>query len=89
MIDVGRMLPQDWLLVVAHEYAHAHADVPGHHHQFAQSLAHLCLGLAIAPPLWQPSVEDNLRFYPTYSATQDPLAFWRGEAESGGKTSVA
>lgn len=79
VIDVGRVMPKDWLLVVAHEYAHAHAGSPGHHQQFAQSLAHLCLGLEIAPPSYQPGMEDSLRFYPGYPPTQDPLAFWQGE----------
>jgi hypothetical protein len=50
LIDVGRVKPQDWLLLVVHEYAHAHAGSPGHHPQFARSLSHLCLGLGIAPP---------------------------------------
>ncbi|HEY9646338.1 MAG TPA: hypothetical protein V6C88_08225 [Chroococcidiopsis sp.] len=81
LIDVGRVEPQDWLLLVAHEYAHAHAGRPGHHRQFAQSLAHLCLGLAIAPPPDQPGMEENLRFYPSCAATQNPLAFWRGERD--------
>lgn len=79
LIDVGRMMPKDWLLVVAHEYAHAHAGSPGHHQQFARSLSHLCLGLELAPPSWQPGREDSLRFYPGYLPTPDPLAFWQGE----------
>ena len=81
LIDVGRVMPEDWLLVVAHEYAHAHAGTPGHHPQFARSLAHLCLGLAIAPPPYQPGREDSLRFYPSYLPTKDPLAFWQGQGE--------
>jgi hypothetical protein len=79
LVDVGRVMPKDWLLVVAHEYAHAHAGSPGHHARFARSLTHLCLGLEIAPPPYQPGLEDSLRFYPAYPPTQDPLAFWRGE----------
>lgn len=79
LVDVGRMLPQNWLYVVAHEYAHAHAGVPGHHQQFAQSLAHLCLGLGIVLPPYRPDMEDDLRFYPYYQPTSDPIAFWRGE----------
>jgi len=81
LIDVGRVMPEDWLLVVIHEYAHAHAGSPGHHQQFARSLAHLCLGLEIAPPAYYPGIEDSLRFYPGYPSTQDPLAFWRGEGK--------
>lgn len=83
LIDVGRVMPQDWLLVVAHEYAHAHAGTPGHHPQFARSLAHLCLGLAIDLPVFQPGGEDSLRFYPSYLPTKDPLAFWEGGGEIG------
>lgn len=79
LIDTGRIVPEDWLLLVIHEYAHAHAGSPGHHQQFAESLAHLCLGLKIAPLSWQPGIEFHLRFYPDYRATSDPLAFWRGE----------
>lgn len=82
LIDVGRMMPKDWLLVVVHEYAHAHAGFPGHNQQFARSLAHLCLGLAIAPPPSQLGLEDGLRFYPGYPSTPDPLAFWRGEEKT-------
>jgi hypothetical protein len=77
LLDVGRVVPQDWLALVVHEYAHAHAGSPGHHGEFAASLAHLCLGLAIASP---PRVENQLRVYPPYRSTIDPLAFWRGEA---------
>lgn len=83
LIDVGRVVPENWLRLVAHEYAHAHAGSPGHHQLFAQSLAHLCLGLEITPPLSQLDQEDRLRFYPDCLATQDPLAFWQGKEESG------
>ncbi len=78
LIDVGRVIPQDWQLLVAHEYAHAYAGSPGHHAEFARSLAHLCLGLAIASP---PTMENRLCVYPPYRTTSDPLTFWRGESE--------
>ena len=78
LIDVGRVMPQDWLALVVHEYAHAYAGSPGHHSGFARSLAHLCLALAIADP---PTTEDQLRVYPPYRSTSDPLAFWQGESE--------
>ena len=48
LIDVGRVAPEDWLFLVVHEYAHAQAGYPGHHQPFADSLAHVCLGLGIA-----------------------------------------
>ncbi|MBD2464355.1 hypothetical protein H6G89_25450 [Oscillatoria sp. FACHB-1407] len=79
LIDVGRVMPRDWLSVVAHEYAHAHAGYPGHHEQFARSLTHLCLGLALPAPVYQAGNEDVLRFHPPCIPTSDPLAFWRGE----------
>ncbi|NJP11344.1 MAG: hypothetical protein HC866_19255 [Leptolyngbyaceae cyanobacterium RU_5_1] len=81
LIDVGRVVPEDWLALVIHEYAHAHAGSPGHHQEFARSLAHLCLGLEIAPPSGQPSLEASLRFYPNCRPTHDPLMFWRGEGD--------
>lgn len=79
LIDVGRVVPEHWLRLVAHEYAHAHTGSPGHHTEFERLLAHLCLGLAIPPPPDQPDVKDWLRFYPDCVAAQNPLAFWRGE----------
>ena len=79
LIDVGRVAPADWLLLVLHEYAHAHAGAPGHHEVFVRSLAHLCVGLGIAPP--EPLSHD-LQSYPPYRRTQDPLAFWRGDGEA-------
>lgn len=83
LIDAGRVVPADWLRLVAHEYAHAHAGSPGHHSQFERSLTHLCLGLDIALPLDRPQPEDWLRVSPDYVSTQDPLAFWRGEGGNG------
>jgi len=84
LIDVGRVQPQNWLLLVAHEYAHAHAGSPGHHAQFARSLSHLCLGLGIVPPPDPLGASaDYLRFYPYCPPTADPLAFWRGAIDEG------
>ncbi|UKP00336.1 hypothetical protein [Nostoc sp. UHCC 0870] len=79
LIDVGRVVPADWLRLVVHEYAHAHVGFPGHQEQFARSLSHLCLGLGIAPPPRESAIESHLRFYPDCRPTQNPLAFWRGE----------
>jgi len=79
LIDVGRVVPDDWLRLVAHEYAHAHTGSPGHRVEFERSLTHLCLGLAIPPPPDQSDAKDWLRFYPDCVPTQNPLAFWRGE----------
>lgn len=81
LIDVGRVVVEDWLLLVMHEYAHAQAGSSGHHQQFARSLTHLCLGLGIAPPAQQIELESYLQHYPNCRTTQEPLAFWRGEAK--------
>lgn len=80
LVDVGRVVPEDWLAIVAHEYAHAHLGSPGHHQEFAQTLAHLCLGLSLAPPAWQPGQETHLRSCPPCRSTHDPIAFWMGKA---------
>jgi hypothetical protein len=81
LIDVGRVIPEHWLTLVVHEYAHAHAGSPGHHQEFARSLTHLCLGLGIVPPANQPGMEVNLRFYPDCCSTQNPLGFWQGKEQ--------
>jgi hypothetical protein len=87
LVDVGRVMPQDWLALVVHEYAHARTGFPGHHQAFAQTLGHLCLGLGIAPPPLLPltdqsltaQLENLLGVYPPYRSTLDPLAFWQGQ----------
>ncbi len=77
LIDVGRVAPDGWLSIVAHEYAHAHIASPGHHPSFAVVLSHLCLGLGLHSP--DESTEWTLRSWPPYTPTLTPLAFWRGE----------
>lgn len=77
LVDVGRMTPNHWLSLVAHEYAHAHVAAPGHQQSFATALAHLCLGLGLEPPPQQ--TEALLRHWPPYPRRLDALAFWRGE----------
>lgn len=79
LIDVGQVVTEDWLWLVVHEYAHAHAGSPGHHTAYGRSLTHLCLGLGIPPPP-DPKHEATLRIYPPCRGTADPLAFWRGES---------
>jgi hypothetical protein len=83
LVDVGRVVPEDWLRLVVHEYAHAQTGCPGHHEQFARSLTHLCLGLGITPPYYQAGMEFQLRFHPAYRTTQKPLDFWKGEGNGG------
>ncbi len=77
-VDVGRVIPQDWLCIVAHEYAHAHLGESGHSQKFASILSHLCLGLGLEPPSWKPGMEASLRSWPHCQSTRDPLAFWLG-----------
>lgn len=88
LIDVGRVVPADWLRLVVHEYAHACAGSPGHHPQFAQALAHLCLGLQIPMSSFALDYQHSLRFFPDCRSTPDPLAFWRGEGEIDWDSSV-
>jgi hypothetical protein len=79
LIDVGRVAPQDWLGLVAHEYAHAHVGQSGHNQKFAKILEHLCLGLGLEAPVWEVgAMEACLRNWPHCSSTVDPLAFWMG-----------
>jgi hypothetical protein len=80
LVDVGRVVPEDWLAIAIHEYAHAKVGEPGHHVAFAETLSHLCLGLDIEPPRWQgeDDMDAKLRFYPPCRSTQNPLAFWLG-----------
>lgn len=83
VLDVGRIERQDWLSVVAHEYAHAHLGAPGHDQRFLEVISHLCLGLGLEPPGWEPTTEQPdreiwLRNWPHCAARPDPLAFWKG-----------
>ncbi len=82
LIDVGRTIPQDWLKIVVHEYAHAHLGSPGHDKRFFDIISHLCLGLGLAPPIWQQNMETYLRNWPHCASTANPLAFWMGYSES-------
>ena len=80
LIDVGRIVREDWLGAIAHEYAHAQVGVPGHHQAFLETLTHLCLGLGLTPPPPSGLPESDLRNWPPCQPTPDPLAFWLGEA---------
>ncbi len=78
LVDVGRLAPADWLALVAHEYAHAHLGYPGHDRAYAEVLSHLCLGLGFPQPSIIP-VDRSLHYWPMYSPSIDPLAWWRGD----------
>ncbi|MCP2729574.1 hypothetical protein [Limnofasciculus baicalensis] len=78
LIDVGRTSPDDWLSIVVHEYAHAHIGSPGHDIRFFEVLSHLCLGLGLPPPVWQPDIEDYLKNWPYCPSRANPLSFWMG-----------
>jgi hypothetical protein len=80
LVDVGRVAPGDWLALVAHEYAHAHLGYPGHDREYARVLSHLCLGLGFPQPSLIPD-DRSLYYWPPYSPTIDPLAWWRGEQD--------
>ncbi len=78
LIDVGRTAPEDWLSIVVHEYAHAHLRSPGHDVRFFNTISHLCLGLGLEPPHWQPDMETYLRNWPPCASRANPLTFWMG-----------
>jgi hypothetical protein len=89
LVDVGRVVPADWLNLVVHEYAHAHLGDGGHHTAYAEVLTHLCLGLGLAAPPWLDAdrstinglwLEAQLQHHPPSTPTSDPLAFWCGLA---------
>lgn len=77
VIDVGQIHPDDWLGVVAHEFAHAISGA-GHGLEFQNALNHLCIGLGLPPPktLWD---EQILQQWPPYRPVHQPK-FWQGEA---------
>ncbi|MBF2064863.1 MAG: hypothetical protein IGS39_10655 [Calothrix sp. C42_A2020_038] len=79
LIDVGRVAPEDWFGLVAHEYTHAHIGNAGHNEQFAEVLSHLCLGLGFPTPLLEMGMQKNLQSWPYCRSMTDSLAFWRGE----------
>ncbi len=78
LVDVGRVLPQDWLALVAHEFAHAQVGSPGHSTEFARVLTHLCLGLGLTLPTGSSQAATDWRSLPPYRKTANPLAFWQG-----------
>lgn len=80
LLDVGRVVPQDWLAVVAHEYAHAQVGVPGHEQLFFKVMTHLCLGLGLsAPPAWP---DDRLCHWPPVRRPLEGTDFWLGHPGS-------
>lgn len=83
LIDVGRLYPEDWLSVVAHEYAHGHLRYPGHEAHFLEVISHLCLGLGLEPPFISGKTPQQqecwLQNWPHCEAKPKSLAFWRGE----------
>lgn len=83
LIDVGRVAPGDWLAVVAHEYAHAHLQSPGHDRNFAQTLGHLCLGLGLGPVPALTATADWLKNWPPTPSCADSRRFWQGAGTGG------
>ena len=78
LVDVGRVIEQDWLALVVHEYAHAQVGSPGHHQDFAAALIHLCRGLAIDLPTATSDQDDFFRLYPACQMTANALSWWQG-----------
>lgn len=78
LIDVGQIHPQDWLAIVAHEYAHAIAGDRGHGTAFQSALSHLCLGLGLLPPPLQAADPDLWPIWPPCRQPSYGSGFWRG-----------
>ena len=78
LIDVGQIHPQDWLAIVAHEYAHAIAGDRGHGTAFQAALSHLCLGLGLLPPPLQATDPALWRIWPPCRQPSPGPGFWRG-----------
>lgn len=76
LVDPGRVVPQDWRKLVAHEVAHAQVGSPGHDDRFRDIMTHLCLGLGLEPPPASLSETRLLRQWPPCQSTVDPHAFW-------------
>lgn len=80
LVDVGRVVPQHWLRLVVHEYAHAHVGSPGHHAEYFSVLSHLCLGVGLEFA-GSALTEAQMRRFPPYLTNADPLSFWRGQTQ--------
>ena len=78
IIDVGRIVPEDWLQVVVHEYAHAMVGRAGHTLEFATIVSHLCLGLGVKSTPVNIISEVELKSYPPCCPSPDPILFWQG-----------
>jgi hypothetical protein len=83
VFDVGRIVPSDWLKVVAHEYAHAVLGSAGHNSRYSSILKHLCLGLGFDwPEQISPEQIDHetaLQSFPLCRSTPDADRFWTGQ----------
>lgn len=83
LVDVGRIVPSDWLRIVAHEYAHAQLGHPGHGDAYLAVLEHICLGLGIELPGCHSQMsfkekEARLQKWPPCDLVSNPIEFWRG-----------
>lgn len=79
LIDVGQVHPDDWLGVVAHEFAHAMSGA-GHGPDFQTVLTHLCIGLGLPTPATL-SDEQTLKHWPPHRPYHQP-GYWFGEASN-------
>ena len=83
IIDVSRVLPDDWPRLVAHEYAHAIVGDSGHCRRYAEVLQHLCRGWGweLLPTYADGGVDChrvNLATFPPCRSQPNPRDFWRG-----------
>jgi hypothetical protein len=78
VVDVGRIIPADWLPLVVHEYAHAMVGRAGHTPEFARIVSHLCLGLGVKSTPVNTIAEVELKSYPPCRPSPDPIGFWQG-----------
>ena len=81
LVDVGRIMPGDWLRLVAHEYAHAMVGSAGHSAKYATVLQHLCLGLGFEWDAQCRSQAAGLQSYPPCVMMSNPIEFWCGASE--------
>lgn len=83
IIDVSRVVPDDWPRLVAHEYAHAIVGDSGHSRRYAEVLQHLCRGWGweLLPTFAHGGIDcygTTLATFPPCRSTPRPMDFWQG-----------
>jgi hypothetical protein len=77
IVDPGRIVPEHWSRLVAHELAHAVTQAGGHDEGFRDAIAHLCLAQDLPLPTPELSAE-TLCYWPPCRRPPDPANFWLG-----------